>query len=529
MRIHNFRVIFNEYDAILSPTYVGHIIIKVCVVGFGRTNDQFSRNTVTSGFSLATRIHDFGLSEENDAIILRTYVGHTIVKVCVVGFGRKNDQFSRNYDAVLLCSYIAHVIIKGAYNENPLFQNNSDEYGASLTHSYIAQVITTVCVVRCGRNNNQFLRNTGTPGFRLAMKIYDFGPILNITMPFFHVIHNFRLIFNEYDAIISPTYVGHIIIKVCLVGFGRTNDQFSRNTVTSGFRLAMRIHDFGLSEENDAIILGTYVGHIIIKVCVVYVLIFNEYDAILSPTYIGHIIIKVCVVGFGRTNDQFSRNTATLGFSLAMRIHDFGLSEENDAIILRTYVRHTIVKVCVVGFGRKNDQFSRNVELLTPGFRLAMRIHNFRVIFNEYDAILSPTYVGHIIIKVCVVGFGRTNDQFSRNMVTSGFSLAMRIHDFGLSEENDAIILRTYVGHTIVKVCVVGFGRKTTNSQEMWNSVTYACNENSQFQTNSDEYDAVLLCSYVAHVIIKNNSDEYGASLTHSYIAQVITTVCVVR
>ncbi|KAL6523105.1 hypothetical protein OROHE_016400 [Orobanche hederae] len=84
-------------------------------------------------------------------------------------------------------------------------------------------------------------------------------------------IHNFRLIFNEYDAIISPTYVGHIIIKVCLVGFGRTNDQFSRNTVTSGFRLAMRIHDFGLSEENDAIILGTYVGHIIIKVCVVYV------------------------------------------------------------------------------------------------------------------------------------------------------------------------------------------------------------------------------------------------------------------
>ncbi|KAL6523104.1 hypothetical protein OROHE_016399 [Orobanche hederae] len=172
-----------------------------------------------------------------------------------------------------------------------------------------------------------------------------------------------------------------------------------------------------------------------------------------------------------------------------------------------------------------------------------MRIHNFRVIFNEYDAILSPTYVGHIIIKVCVVGFGRTNDQFSRNTVTSGFSLAMRIHDFGLSEENDAIILRTYVGHTIVKVCVVGFGRKTTNSQEMWNSVTYACNENSQFQTNSDEYDAVLLCSYVAHVIIKvcvvnplfrpnsdnyydNNSDEYGASLTHSYIAQVITTVC---
>ncbi|KAL6523092.1 hypothetical protein OROHE_016387 [Orobanche hederae] len=75
-------------------------------------------------------------------------------------------------------------------------------------------------------------------------------------------IHNFRLIFNEYDAIISPTYVGH----VCLVGFGRTNDQFSRNTVTSGFMLAMIIHDFGLSEENDAIILCTYVGHIIIKV-----------------------------------------------------------------------------------------------------------------------------------------------------------------------------------------------------------------------------------------------------------------------
>ncbi|KAL6523102.1 hypothetical protein OROHE_016397 [Orobanche hederae] len=37
----------------------------------------------------------------------------------------------------------------------------------------------------------------------------------------------------------------------------------------------------------------------------------------------------------------------------------------------------------------------------------------------------------------------------------------------------------------------------------MWNSVTYACNENSQFQTNSDEYDAFILCSYVAHVIIK--------------------------
>ncbi|KAL6523094.1 hypothetical protein OROHE_016389 [Orobanche hederae] len=106
-------------------------------------------------------------------------------------------------------------------------------------------------------------------------------------------------------------------------------------------------------------------------------LIFNEYDAILSPTNIGHIIIKVCVVGFGRTNDQFSRNTATPGFSLAMRIHDFGLSEENDAIILRTYVGHTIVKVRVVGFGRKNDQFSRNVELRNL---VAMRIHNFRQI-----------------------------------------------------------------------------------------------------------------------------------------------------
>ncbi|KAL6523101.1 hypothetical protein OROHE_016396 [Orobanche hederae] len=30
MRIHNFRLIFNEYDAILSPTYVGHIIKGVC-------------------------------------------------------------------------------------------------------------------------------------------------------------------------------------------------------------------------------------------------------------------------------------------------------------------------------------------------------------------------------------------------------------------------------------------------------------------------------------------------------------------
>ncbi|KAL6523100.1 hypothetical protein OROHE_016395 [Orobanche hederae] len=84
---------------------------------------------------------------------------------------------------------------------------------------------------------------------------------------------------------------------------------------------------------------------------------------------------------------------------------------------------------------------------------LAMRIHNFRLFFNEYDAIISPTYVGHIIIKVCLVGFGRTNDQFSRNTVTSGFSLAMRIHDFGLSEENDAIILCTYVGHIKIKVC----------------------------------------------------------------------------
>ncbi|KAL6523110.1 hypothetical protein OROHE_016405 [Orobanche hederae] len=132
-----------------------------------------------------------------------------------------------------------------------------------------------------------------------------------------------------------------------------------------------------------------------------------------------------------------------------------------------------------------------------------MRIHNFRLIFNEYDAIISPTYVGHIIIKVCLVGFGRTNDQFSRNTVTSGFRLAMRIHDFGLSEENDAIILCTYVGHIIIKVCVVGLGRKTTSSEEIWNSIIYACNENSQFQTKSDEYDAVLICSYIVHVIIK--------------------------
>ncbi|KAL6523103.1 hypothetical protein OROHE_016398 [Orobanche hederae] len=243
MRIHNFRVIFNEYDAILSPTYVGHIIIKVCVVGFGRTNDQFSRNTVTSGFSLAMRIHDFGLSEENDAIILRTYVGHTIVKVCVVGFGRKNDQFSRNNPLFRPNSDNYY----DAYNENPLFQNNSDEYGASLTHSYITQVITTVCLVRCGRNNNQFLRNTVTPVFRLAMKIYDSGPILKITMPFFHAlamrIHNFGLS-EENDAIILCTYVGHIIIKVYVVGFGRKNDQLSRNTVSPGFKLAMRIKYF---------------------------------------------------------------------------------------------------------------------------------------------------------------------------------------------------------------------------------------------------------------------------------------------
>ncbi|KAL6523107.1 hypothetical protein OROHE_016402 [Orobanche hederae] len=386
MRIHNFRVIFNEYNAILSPTYVGHIIIKVCVVGFGRTNDQFSRNTVTSGFSLAMRIHDFGLSEENDAIILRTYVGHTIVKVCVVGFGRKNDQFSRNYDAVLLCSYVAHVIIKVLANENPLFRpnsdnyydvlppsyvmcvNNSDEYGASLTHSYITQVITTVCLVRCGRNKNQFLRNTV---------------------------------------------------------------------------LAMRIHDFGLSEENDAIILCTYVGHIIIKVCVYVVLamrihnfrvIFNEYDAILSPTYVGHIIIKVCVVGFGRTNDQFSRNTVTSGFSLATRIHDFGLSEENDAIILRTYVGHTIVKVCVVGFGRKNDQFSRNVELLRCRSSMLLHCtrHNKRCNnSDEYGASLTHSYIAQVITTVCVVRCGRNNNQFLRNTGTPGFRLAMKIYDFG--------------------------------------------------------------------------------------------------
>ncbi|KAL6523099.1 hypothetical protein OROHE_016394 [Orobanche hederae] len=108
-----------------------------------------------------------------------------------------------------------------------------------------------------------------------------------------------------------------------------------------------------------------------------------------------------------------------------------------------------------------------------------MRIHNFRVIFKEYDAILSPTYVGHIIIKVLI--FNEYDAILSPTYVGHIIKgvLAMRIHDFGLSEENDAIIL------------------------QMWNSVTYACNENSQFQTNSDEYDAVILCSYVAHVIIK--------------------------
>ncbi|KAL6523096.1 hypothetical protein OROHE_016391 [Orobanche hederae] len=340
MRIHNFRLIFNEYDAILSPTYVGNIIIKVCVVGFGRTNYQFSRNTATSGFNLAIRIHDFGLSEENDAIILQMW--NSVTNAC-----NENSQFQTNYDeydAVLLCSYVAHVIIK-------------------------------VCVVVFGRKNDQLLRNTGTLEFRLANEIPLFWPNSD----------------NYYD-VLPPSYVVHVIIK----------------------ELAMRIHDFGLSEESDAIILCTYV------------LIFNEYDAILSPTYVGHIIIKVCVVGFGRTNDQFSRNTATSGFSLAMRIHDFGLSEENDAIILRTYVGHTIVKV------RVNSQFQTNSD--------------------EYDAVLLCSYVAHVIIKVCVVVFGRKNDQFLRNTGTLEFRLA---------------------------------------------------NENPLFWPNSDNYYDVLPPSYVVHVIIK--------------------------
>ncbi|KAL6523093.1 hypothetical protein OROHE_016388 [Orobanche hederae] len=224
MRIHNFILIFNEYDAILSPTYVGHIIIKVCVVGFGRTNYQFSRNTATSGFNLAIRIHDFGLSEENDAIILRTYVGHTIVKVCVVGFGRKTTNSQEMWNSVTY-----------ACNENSQFHTNSEDYDAVLLCSYVANVIIMVCVVVFGRKNNQFLRNTGTLEFRLANE----NPL-------------FRPNFDNYYDVIPPSYFVHIIIKECVMGFGnnsdecgRNNNQFLRNTVTPGFWLAMNNYDFG--------------------------------------------------------------------------------------------------------------------------------------------------------------------------------------------------------------------------------------------------------------------------------------------